>query len=168
MLRVTTATLATVLSALPFAASASTHCAADEVVYFSCKIKGSSKVVSLCGSELLRPDTRVRREDAWLQYRFGRPGQPELVYPTERAGSLNAFTGEHVAPYDDSVDTVWFKHGSATYGVEVRNARNKFYGVWVGTERKNVELPCDGLPDRWLTTGANGFFSLVSELGQRK
>jgi len=85
-----------------------------------------------------------------------------------KAGSLNAFVGEHVAPYEGSVDTVWFKRGDTTYGVEVRNAKNKFYGVWVGSERKNLELPCDEPPDRWSTAEGNRFFTLIGELGRNK
>jgi hypothetical protein len=147
---------------------AASHCTASEVDYFSCKVKGSSKVVSLCGSELYDPDSATRRAGAWLQYRFGYLGRPELVYPSEKPDSLRAFTGEHVAPYSESVDTVWFKRGAATYGVEVRDAKNKFYGVWVSIDNKSTELPCDGQPDKWSTPEGNKFFGLVIELEETR
>lgn len=57
-------------------AAAATHCAIGEVVYFSCKIQRSTKVVSLCGSAGLLDAASDRFADGWLQYRFG-PIGPE-------------------------------------------------------------------------------------------
>lgn len=75
------------------AASAQTHCRADETTYFSCHTS-RSKVVSLCGSN---PETIRKlsaRSRAWLQYRFGVVGKPELILPRQKRGSLAAFAHE--------------------------------------------------------------------------
>ncbi|MES2047077.1 MAG: hypothetical protein V4447_01655 [Pseudomonadota bacterium] len=53
-------------------------CKPKEVLYYSCKIAGTQKLVSLCGSTLNEAN------GFWLQYRFGRPGQLELEYPESR------------------------------------------------------------------------------------
>jgi hypothetical protein len=68
---------------------ANTLCAADEQVIFSCALKGSTKLVSLCGSKALGGD------GAYLQYRFGRVNRVELEFPGERAGSAKLFRYEH-------------------------------------------------------------------------
>jgi hypothetical protein len=67
-------------------AEAQDHWRQGEVVYFSCRIEGSHKLVSLCGGLVRDPETSERRADAWLQYRFGPPGKPELVFPPEKRG----------------------------------------------------------------------------------
>jgi hypothetical protein len=68
------------------AGAAESHCGEGETVWFSAAVEGSSKLVSICGSASLEA------EGAWLEYRFGRPGEIELRFPAESAGSLSAFT----------------------------------------------------------------------------
>lgn len=62
------------------------HCTAGQTAWFSAAVKGSDKVVSLCGS------LASNGKPGWLEYRFGRPGAVELRYPDKRTGSLRAFT----------------------------------------------------------------------------
>ena len=72
---------------------AATHCLPLEFVYFSCKIKGTSNVASLCSNQAdVRGDVP---KDMWLQYRFGRVGHIKLIYPKNKKGSLSLFQGEH-------------------------------------------------------------------------
>jgi hypothetical protein len=70
------------LALLPALLTSQVHaeslCTPKEVLYYSCRIAGTQKLVSLCGSALNEPN------GFWLQYRFGRPGQLELVYPESR------------------------------------------------------------------------------------
>lgn len=55
-------------------AIAETLCSSGEDSYFSCKIKGKEKIVSICGSKDLS------KERGYLQYRFGVPGKIEFEY----------------------------------------------------------------------------------------
>ncbi len=64
---------------------AETLCSSKEVVYYSCEITNTQKLVSLCGNDLDDPD------GFWLQYRFGRLKRLELVYPDNRDKSKHLF-----------------------------------------------------------------------------
>jgi hypothetical protein len=54
-------------------AAAETLCKGDERVVFSCS--AAARIASICAS----PD--LSRTQGYMQYRFGRPGNLELVYP---------------------------------------------------------------------------------------
>ncbi len=72
------------------AAQARSHCAADEEVLFSCR--AGAKVLSFCASKSseVTPPT-------WIQYRFGRLGKAELVYPAKKVSPVGHFqySSEH-------------------------------------------------------------------------
>jgi len=72
-------------SAAAQTASAS-HCGAGETIYFNAAVDGSPKVVSLCGSASLEGN------GAWLENRFGEPGDVELRYPSGNADPMSTFT----------------------------------------------------------------------------
>lgn len=119
------------------------HCAADEVTYFSCQIKGSKKVASLCGPSIIRGVD----PGAGLEYRYGRPSSIELTLPSfEGTRPVDFFRGEHLNPHGEStvVDSVLFTVGEVSYGITVREGRNKFIGVWKVDGRKHEEWPCAG------------------------
>lgn len=67
----------------------SSLCSKGEKVIFSCTVKPSTKVVSLCSS------TKLTKMEGYLQYRFGLPGKIELEFPKNRADSLKAFQYSH-------------------------------------------------------------------------
>ena len=69
--------------------AATTLCAADEQVIFSCPIKRPAKLVSLCASKDL---TKTK---GYLQYRFGLPGTVELEFPKTRESTQVAFKYKH-------------------------------------------------------------------------
>lgn len=77
------------LALLPALLTGQTHaeslCKPKEVLYYSCKIAGSQKLVSLCGNAL------NDQNGFWLQYRFGKPEQLELVYPESRGKAKPLF-----------------------------------------------------------------------------
>lgn len=60
-------------------------CASGERVVWSCKTERERKLASICSSKDLD------RSHGYVQYRFGRPGQVELEFPGERAGSQALF-----------------------------------------------------------------------------
>jgi uncharacterized protein len=64
----------------PSKPAAQSHCSNEEITLFSCRLK-KQKTVSVCAS------TNVSANAGYLQYRFGRIGQIELVLPPAPAGS---------------------------------------------------------------------------------
>jgi hypothetical protein len=69
---------------LPALAAGASHCTADEVQFWSCSAKG--KVYELCASRDLGKET------GYLQYRAGRIGRVELVFPPGRSNPLGVFS----------------------------------------------------------------------------
>jgi hypothetical protein len=129
------------------AAHSQTHCGRGEDTEFSCKIKGSAKLASLCSGDLDsgQPDER------WLQYRFGVPGKIELRYPEQKAGSLQRFEGVYYSKYDYL--SYNFASGEALYEIqlseEVGMAPKNKDGLWfsgllrVDVGKTHVELQCE-------------------------
>lgn len=126
--------------------SLDTHCTADEPVLFACAT--GKKTVAVCASGDLSPTTGA------LQYRFGPPGAPELVWPKTpqphhagiTAGTL-AFSGGGGA---------YLRFTQGAYSYVVYTAIGKDWGEKAGVvvEKKGASithLPCTG--------------AVVSELG---
>lgn len=55
-----------------------------------------------------------------MQYRFGRIGHPEVVYPKAKSGSLEKFAGVHQASKTIGLEIreVWFRVGTYSYLIE--------------------------------------------------
>lgn len=96
------------------AADSKTHCTANETVFFSCPLAQSQKVVSLCGG--IAESSRV----SWVQYRFGKIGQPEMVFPQNRNKSLDKFAGfqQTAKAIGLEIREVWFRVGIYSYLIE--------------------------------------------------
>ena len=62
-----------------------THCARDEQILFSCKVRGA-QIVSICGS------ANLARRKGWLQYRFGKAKKVVRTFPEDRALARASFT----------------------------------------------------------------------------
>lgn len=94
---------------------ASTLCTADEYQYFSCRIDGSSKVVSLCGnidfSDASRLAVDSENHSVYLQYRFGTPGHIDMLYPKTKGNSFKKFGGGNIRTYSATVLEVGFSVG---------------------------------------------------------
>ena len=106
--------LAIALLALPLAATAAgnpSHCAADEMQAFNCRIQNSEKILSLCAS------ADLHTANSYLQYRFGKPGNIELHFPAQRAGSLQQFTYSHYLRYQVDYTSLSFRNGNTGYRV---------------------------------------------------
>ena len=109
-----TYTFLILLAAAPLAMAApASHCKSGETTYFNCTIKGSSKVVSLCGKDLEGPGS-------YLQYRYGSAGRgTELVYPPAKqdAAMGEAFFFNPGNARDTSMQSagVWFEHANTYY-----------------------------------------------------
>ena len=154
-----------------FAAMGTTHCKADEVTYFSCKIRNSTNVVSLCGSSIKGADASSFVEHGWLQYRFGKPDSNSVFsYPMAKTGAVSHFKGEFHSFADEENsrgynDRVWFKNREAEYGVIVDQGSRYFYGVWVNVGSKHRSFYCDNLKEIIFGSSiGDDFTSLVRKL----
>ncbi len=84
-------------------------CSRDEVVVFSCRT--GAKEVSVCASR------GASRTSGYLQYRFGRPGSPEMILPSSRAIPPRAATGA-VESYSGG-GAAWLRFKQGGYGYVV-------------------------------------------------
>src|SRR5437588_6269227 len=64
-------------------------CTQAEYVVFSCAVRQTGKIVSLCGSRDLG------KERGYLQYRFGLPAKLELEFPKDRTRTQQQFNYSH-------------------------------------------------------------------------
>jgi hypothetical protein len=119
------------------ATSASTLCTKAEVSYFSCKAN-SGKTISLCGHVFSTGKFGRKEEvsDPWLEYRYGRPGALELVYPRSRKESLSRFKAQRIRAGGGAygIDAVAFVSGGIGYSVEsvTPDTGESWQGVSVG------------------------------------
>ena len=147
---------------------AGTHCKPNETVYFSCTLKKSLKIVSLCGSVSLNLN---EKEDArWLQYRFGKSGKLEFTFPLSKRNSLRKFDGDwHYHKAIGSSDAyVNFNNLNTTYTVlhyEMDDGKNseEFSGIKIRQGNlKEVSLACNDVPTDNLRE-ATGMLEPVSQ-----
>lgn len=149
--------LVAILIMVSAGARAQSLCIGTETEYFSCRIQQSVKILSICGSSLESIEKLPNRSNAWLQYRYGPPGKPELTFPSVRHGSLDAFAHERHTGYQ----TLTFSIGSESYTVfAVQNIETEEIskGVEVSMKNKKTALRCN---DEGL---AFSFYSLVFAL----
>lgn len=86
------------LVSLP-AIAANSHCSEQEQAVFSCSL--GAKAVSVCASKDISPT------GGYLQYRFGKPGAPELVFPSSTQSSSHRS--------DIQARTLMFSGGGGAY-----------------------------------------------------
>ena len=120
-----------------YAESVPTHCNAEERAYLNCLIKGTNKVASVCGAHR-------------VQYRFGRIGQPEFIFPPSENDADDQknfrFSASRSAAYDRYDFALQFYDHNFSY-VAYSGERRKTGGstsysssitVW------KMEEPCQG------------------------
>jgi hypothetical protein len=140
----------------PSAASAQSLCARDEVVYFSCPVKGG-KILSIC-SNLAEVDTN--EEGHWVQYRFGKPRRIELAYLRQKRESFSRFEGHVFAPNGERKETseLRFINEATYYSVSLsrspasgtRHANDYAGAVGVGRPgAKLVSINCSRVDGDW-------------------
>jgi len=118
-------------------------CLIGETLYFNC-VTAKQKSISLCGS----PD--LTAADAYLQYRFGKPGSAELLFPATKQNSLKKFQYAHY--FRPQTDRFWLGFTNAGYRYSIfMNAEAPApsdAGVWVVTpEGKEGEVKCATEPE---------------------
>jgi hypothetical protein len=104
-------------------------CDASERVLFSALVKGSNKVVSICSSR------KIDKQQGYLQYRFGRPGQVELEFPSSRQDTQKSFAYTRYTRPLVTYLTVKFTSNGYSYSIhhdfndEIKPAENEAYLV---------------------------------------
>lgn len=115
------------------------HCAPSEQILFHCRMRDSTKILSVCAARELSATS------GYLQYRFGRPGKVELEFPQEKTKTQQQFRYSHYFRFQTDRTELSFRHNGFEYAVysdyeaELKPAR-KETGVRVNT----TELPCGG------------------------
>ena len=129
-------------------------CAADEQVYFSCRVANGSKRIALCGQVKEPTDG----EGSFLQYRFGERGNPEMVFPSAWEASLDKFSysGAYSKMGRTGSEEVSFHRGNFDYTVYMMfyplgDAESSGYahmaGVRVARDGQDVaNVKCGGTP----------------------
>ena len=95
----------------PLALSSNSLCLIDEHIIFSCAVKRTGKIVSLCASKDLA------KERGYLQYRFGLPGKIELEFPKSRQGTQQQFRYSHYFRAQVDLTEINFNIGGYEYSI---------------------------------------------------
>jgi hypothetical protein len=86
-------------------------CANGEHIIFSCAVKRTAKLVSLCASP------ELTKERGYLQYRFGLPGKIELEFPKDRQGSQQQFRYSHYFRFQVDLTEIKFAIDGFEYSI---------------------------------------------------
>ena len=112
------------------------HCVSKEETLFSCQIKGSEKILSLCSVYEGKP------EEVYLQYRYGLKGKVEFEYPQARKNSLGKFKDQTERNGHNWEKSISFENFSYKYQVFLNSEltryghRNYYQGVRVFKNHK--------------------------------
>jgi hypothetical protein len=108
-----------------------TMCYPHEEIYFSCPI--GRKIVSVCAAGNISP------KNGYVQYRFGRPGKPELEFPAEPGPPMERFSITDFL--GGSVNSTHLKFNSSGYDYVIYQSAT--IGVYVKKNgRTVVNLSC--------------------------
>ena len=126
---------------------ATSLCDKSEKIVFSCAVKGSGKIVSLCSSP------KLNKSEGYLQYRYGRPGRVELEFPKLRAESRKLFSYSHYFRAQVDSTEISFTVNGYTYSVfdeyngeEKPVVSEKGLTVTAESNSKEVKYLCLGKP----------------------
>lgn len=111
-------------------------CISGERVIFSCSVKRSAKLMSLCAAQ------DVTRTRGYVQYRFGLPGKVELEYPTEKQGSQEKFEYYHY--FRPQFDETEISFSSSGYNYVIFDDYNGEMKPAVSSQGVRVEAPGNG------------------------
>ena len=110
-----------------------TLCTDGEKSLFSCSVKRSAKMVSLCAS------ADVTKTRGYVQYRFGLPGKVELEYPADKARSQEKFEYHHY--FRAQVDETEISFSSGGYKYSIFDEYNGEMRPAVSSQGVRVEAP---------------------------
>lgn len=132
---------------------AGTLCKSSEKVVFSCQIKSTGRIASVCSS------TRLTHDEGYLQYRYGTPESIELVYPSTKDRTQDHFYWGKTHVYGGSVSDLSFMSGKYLYTLdrsggseELNGIPGGSYGGYIqvsrlgGVSKLNEVLQCTSYP----------------------
>lgn len=155
--------LALLLLTLANTASSATLCEPGEVVLFNCN--AATKTVSLCRSSDLSETV------GYMQYRYGPPGRPEMVFPKTKKHPSRYFSVSYV-PGRSYYSSVSFEVGKFKYEVYSLQALpdpvdpnnngsgeecDLRHGVWVTSAKGRYDVRCN-CSDEQIVDGLHEFF----------
>jgi hypothetical protein len=125
-----------------------TLCAKEERIIFSCVLRRTAKIVSVCASHDLTNDK------GYLQYRFGMPGKIELEFPKDRTNTQQGFEYSHyfrarvdLTEINFTVDGVSYSVFDDYQGEEKPAVSEQGVAInWPGTNKKEVRMMCSSKP----------------------
>jgi hypothetical protein len=124
------------------------HCQAAETTYFSCRIKDTANIASLCGASPSPKTDAAAASDGWMQYRFGPADRIEFSFPADKKDSLAEFDGERLLRPRSSAATVTFRHQGVSFTVVSNTGELAFTGVWLALEKVRApDMQCEGVPE---------------------
>lgn len=94
------------------AANTSSLCEAGELTLWSCTVKKNKKTASLCGSKGLSATS------GYVQYRYGKVGHVELVFPNTHENTQKQFRYSRYTRPLTTYLSVRFKNNGVDYGLE--------------------------------------------------
>ena len=115
-----------------------THCANDETIIFNCSV--GKKIVSVCASK------NVSAASGYLQYRFGRKGSPELIYPENKLPPAANIQANTLTFAGGGGAYIRFKRDAFAYVVYTAIGRGWGEKAGVAVEKDNklqINLACD-------------------------
>jgi hypothetical protein len=129
------------------AIAADSHCTGQEQVVFSCSV--GKKIVSVCASKDISPT------NGYLQYRFGKPNAPELVFPDSTKSPLPRSGIQARTLMFSGGGGSYLRFINGKYNYIVYTAIGKGWGtkdgVWVEKDGKPIaDLRCRNIPDSTL------------------
>jgi hypothetical protein len=137
-------------------------CASSEQVFFSCPVKDSPKLLSVCGQVNPESEGAEAVRSGYLQYRFGPHDKPELIFPKTRDGSLEKFwaASEYLPSAFYEGYQLSFLSGETEYRVYAMSEGagpdappEKYGGVIVSTAGgKDITIPCGSPPENKLSS----------------
>jgi hypothetical protein len=136
---------------------ANSLCTSTERIVFSCALKRSAKLVSLCASRDLS------KERGYLQYRFGLPGNVELEFPKDRQGSQQKFRYQHYFRYQVDLTEISFE--SDGYQYSIHDDYNGEEKPPVSTQGVDVTAPGKGKEAHFVCSAkAKADFSILADV----
>jgi hypothetical protein len=125
------------------AMAANSHCTGQEQVIFSCSV--GEKIVSVCASKNISPT------NGYLQYRFGKPNAPELIFPSSTKPSFPRSGIQARTLMFSGGGGSYLRFINRKYNYIVYTAIGKGWGakdgVWVEKDGKPIaDLRCRDIP----------------------
>ena len=114
------------------------HCNSSEQALFSCQLVNSDKIVSLCASSELSVET------GYLQYRSGRTGDIDTIFPESMENTQSEFFYNHYFRFHYDLTEVTFRREGNTYVIyDYYNGEEDPLAHETGVSVNGTTMDCD-------------------------